>query len=105
MIVGGVTAAAPGPNPGPPTHCAGSRRSGDGLEALAEPAGVALLGARERLEPLRDLVEALVARGASEAGVHLGVLVRLTRDRRLQVVGGRADGLAGDRVAGCGEEV
>src|SRR4051812_12154978 len=82
-----------------------SRRSGDRLEPLAEATGVALLGAGERLEPLRDLVETLVARSASEARVHLGVLVRLTRDRRLQVVRGGADWLTGHRVAGGGEEV
>ena len=53
----------------------------------------------------RDLVEALVARGAGEARVHLGVLVGLALDRRLQVVGGRADRHAGHRVADLGEEV
>src|SRR6476660_7120821 len=105
-----LTTAAPGPSPGPPpsgmsVRSAGSGRSGHRLETLAEPAGVALLGARERLEPLRDLVEAFVARGPSEARVHLGVLVRLARDRRLQVVGRRADGLAGHGVSRGGQEV
>jgi hypothetical protein len=50
-------------------------------------------------------VEAFVACGAREAGVHLGVLVGLAFDRRLQVVGGRADGHARHRVADFGEEV
>src|SRR4051794_32783428 len=49
----------------------------DGLEALGEPAGVALLGTRQRLEPLGDLGEALVAGGLRETGIHLGVLVGL----------------------------
>ena len=66
---------------------------------------MALLGACERLEPLGDLVEALVAGGLGEARVHLGVLVGLALDRRLQVVGGGADGYAGHRVTDLGEEV
>src|SRR4051794_19467323 len=79
--------------------------SGDVLEALLEPPGVALLGACERLEPLGNFFEALVARGLREAGVHLRVLVGLARDRRLQVVGRGADLLARHRVADLGEEV
>src|SRR5687768_7180770 len=78
---------------------------GQTLEGLGEPAGVRLLGTGQRLEPLGDLVEALVAGGAGEARVHLGVLVGLALDRRLEVVLGRADGDAGDGVAGLGEEV
>src|SRR3954471_16561214 len=77
----------------------------EGLEALGEAAGVGLLGAGERLEPLGDLVEALVARRLGEARVHLGVLVGLALDGGLQVVLRAADGDAGDRVADLGEEV
>src|SRR5688572_14948815 len=55
------------------------------LEALLEAPGVRPLGARERLEPLGDLFEALFARGLGEARVHLRVLVGLAGDRRLEV--------------------
>src|SRR5207248_4352659 len=58
-----------------------------------------------RLEPFRDLLEALVARSTRETRVHLGVLVGLTGHRRLQVVGGRSDRDARDGVADLGEEV
>src|SRR3954453_16057967 len=80
-------------------------RSADGLEALREAAGVALLGTGERLEPLRDLLEALVARRLGEARVHLGVLVRLALDGRVEVVGGGTDCDARHRVPDLGEEV
>src|SRR5580698_5057750 len=69
------------------------------VEALLEPAGVRALGAGQGLEPLRDLVEALFARGLGEPRVHLRVLVGLARDRRLEVLRGVADRLAGRRVA------
>src|SRR6516162_7701318 len=59
--------------PGPEAY----PRSADALETLVEPAGVALLGAGEGLEPFGYLGEALVARRTGEAGVHLGVLVGL----------------------------
>src|SRR5947208_3372321 len=94
-------------------HCARSRGSapgprmwsGQALEPGLEPAGVTLLGAGERFEPLGDLFEALVARGLRETRVHLGVLVGLTGDRRLQVVGRRADRNTGHGVANLGEKV
>src|SRR5690606_31079618 len=79
--------------------------SGELGEALREPAGVALLGACQRLEPLGDLGEALLAGGLREARVHLGVLVGLAGDRRLEVVLGGTDGLARDRVADLDHEV
>ena len=41
--------------------------SDDGLEPLREAAGMALLGPGQRLEPLGDLLEALVAGGLGEA--------------------------------------
>src|SRR5512141_2641055 len=82
-----------------------SRTSGNVLETLLEATRVALLGPRECLEPFRDLLEALVTRGLREAGVHLGVLVRLAGDRRLEVVRGRTDRDTRHRVAHLGEEV
>ncbi len=42
--------------------------SGDVLEALGEATGVALLGSRQRVEPLGDLVETLVAYSPGEPG-------------------------------------
>src|SRR5258706_4769396 len=69
------------------------------VEALLEPPGVRLLGARQRLEPLGDLLEALFARRLGEPRIHLGVLVGLARDRRPQVLLAAADRLAGRRIA------
>ena len=92
-----------------PGVAASRRRSGWSSTEFSRPcgeaAGVALLGPGQRLEPLGDLVEALVAGGLGEAGVHLGVLVGLAGDGRLEVVVGGADGLAGGGVADLGEEV
>src|SRR5215218_8896297 len=94
----------PGTSPGV-AHITDRRSAVQGLEALTEPAGMALLGARARLEPLGDLLEALVSGGLGEAGVHLGVLVGLALDGRVEVVARRADGDAGHRVTDLGEEV
>jgi hypothetical protein len=66
---------------------------------------VALLGLGERLEPLGDLVEALLAGGLRHAGVHRLVLVRLAGDGGLEVLGRVADRQARRRVADAGEEV
>src|SRR5262245_20135477 len=60
---------------------------------------VRALGLRERLEPVRDLLEALAASGFGHARVHVGVLVRLAGDRRLQVVARLADRQARGRIA------
>jgi hypothetical protein len=57
------------------------------------------LGLRQRLEPVRDLAESLVAGSLRHARVHVRVLVRLAGDRRLQVVRGRADRQSGRRIA------
>src|SRR5215207_1683687 len=95
----------PRTRPGPPMHDVVSDGSADLVEALAESAGVALLCARQRLQPLADLLESLVAGGASEPGIHLGVLVGLALDRRLEGVGRRADRNARHRVADLGQEV
>src|SRR5580700_2437201 len=72
---------------------------GDRLEPLRKATGVRLLGLGQRLEPLGDLLEALVTRCLGEAGVHLGVLVGLALDGRLQVVLGGADRHARHGVA------
>src|SRR5689334_7316616 len=61
------------------------------VEALLEPARVRALGARQGLEPLGDLLEALLARGLGEPWVHLRVLVRLARDGGLEVLHAVAD--------------
>ena len=60
---------------------------------------------RERLEPVGDLVEALVARGLRHARIHVRVLVRLARDRGLQVLAARADRQVRRRVADLREIV
>src|SRR5262249_59187636 len=74
------------------------RSAPERLQALREAAGVRLLGLREGLEPLCDLVEAFLARRLREARIHLGELVRLAGDRRLQVLLRRPDRLAPRRV-------
>src|SRR2546426_8423387 len=81
------------------------RSLAQGLETLGEAAGVRLLGLGERLEPLRDLLEALAACGLREARVHLRELVGLALDRRLEVQLGRADRYVGHRVAHLLQEV
>ena len=73
--------------------------SADRVEQFLETAGVALLGLGQRLEPVGDLVEALVAGGLGHARVHVGVLVGLAGDGRGEVVHGVADGLVGGGVA------
>src|SRR5580692_3769799 len=79
--------------------------SGQRLETLGEASGVALLGARQGLEPVGDLLEPLVARRAGEARVHLGVLVGLAFDGRLEVVGGGPDRHPGHRGSDLPQEV
>ena len=64
-----------------------------------------LLGLRQGLEPVGDLVEALVARGARHAGIHVGVFVGLAGHRRHQIVARDPDRLAGGGIAGLDEEV
>src|SRR5262249_11180328 len=83
----------------------GPRSLAERLQTLREPAGVRLLRLGERLEPLRDLLEAFGARGLREAGVHLRELVGLAVDRRLEVLLGRPDRDAGARIADLLQEV
>ncbi len=78
---------------------------GEGLEPLGESTGVGLLGPGQRLEPLCDLLQAFVTGGLGEPGVHLGVLVGLALDGRLEVVRSRTDRDPGHRVADLLEEV
>src|SRR5579883_2232511 len=98
-----TTRGAAGPCPAAPPF--GRTWLLDGLEPGGEATGVALLGPGKGLEPLGDLVEALLAGGLGEARVHLGVLVGLAGDRRLEVVGRRAHRHTGHGVADLGEEV
>src|SRR6185295_3392154 len=51
------------------------------------------------LEPVGDFFEAFIARLLRHARVHVGVLVRLAGDCRLQVRARRADRQAGRRIA------
>src|SRR5688572_25784590 len=69
------------------------------VERLLESIRVRPLGLRERLEPVRDLLEALAARSLRHAGVHVGVLVSLARDGRLQVVTRLTDRQTRGRIA------
>ena len=65
---------------------------------------MALFRLRERLEPVCDLVKTFVARGLGHPRIHVGIFVGFTRDRRLQIVGGAADRLAGGRIAALFEK-
>src|SRR4030065_1018333 len=70
------------------------------VQRLLEAVGGRAVGLGQGLEPVGDLREPLVAAGLAPAPVHVGVLVGLAGDRRLQVVGGRADRQGGGRGAG-----
>src|SRR6476620_5979925 len=69
------------------------------VEGALEAAGVGLLGLRQGLEPVGDLVEAFVAGGLGHARVHVGVLVGLAGDGGLKVVRRAADRQARGGVA------
>src|SRR5262245_46460206 len=56
-------------------------------------------GLRQGLEPLGDLVEALLPSRPGHPRIHVGVFVGFAGDRRLKIILGRADRLAGRRVA------
>src|SRR5476649_1522076 len=75
------------------------------VEGLLEATGMALLGLRQSLEPVGDLAEAFLARGPRHARIHVGIFVRLARDRGLEVVVGRTDRQAGRRIATHLEEL
>src|SRR5208283_4343274 len=90
----------------PPGRPRGSRSlSGQRLEALDEPASVALLSPSKRLEPLRDVLEPLFPSSLGKAGVHLGVLVGLACDSRSEILLGRTDRLPRHRIADLFQEV
>src|SRR5688572_12733344 len=65
--------------------------SADVVEQSLEAPGVRLLGLGERLEPIGDLHEALLACRLGEPRVHVGVLVGFPGDRRLEVLHRVAD--------------
>ena len=75
-----------------------SRNVLDRVEGFLEAVGVRALGLGQRLEPIRNLVEAFVTRGLRHARVHVGVLVRLARDRSLEVQLRIADRQTGRRI-------
>src|SRR5450755_1337404 len=75
------------------------------VEPLLEAACVRFFRARQRLEPLGDLGEPLLARRAREARIHLRVLVRLALDGGLQVRVRVADREARGRVADFLQEI
>ena len=53
----------------------------------------------QSLKPVGDFIEALFPGAFRHTGIHIGVFVGLTGDRRLQVLVGGADGLTGRRIA------
>jgi hypothetical protein len=61
--------------------------------------GVRALGLCERLEPIRDFLEPLTARGFRHARIHVGVFVGLAGDGGLQVVARLADRKPRRRIA------
>src|SRR3546814_18819837 len=63
------------------------------FQSLLELTGVALFRLRQRFEPVSDLVEAFIAGGAGHTGIHVGIFVGFTRNRRLQIGAGVADSL------------
>src|SRR5882672_7524337 len=69
------------------------------LGSLVEPARMRLFGLRQGLEPVRDLGEALFARGLRHAGIHGLVFVRLAGNGGFQILQRRADRQARRRVA------
>src|SRR5579862_2103588 len=68
-----------------PRSVVSERKASDRVESLLEAIGMRALGLRERLEPVGNLAEALLARLLGHAGIHVRVLVSLARDRRLEV--------------------
>src|SRR3954454_4344122 len=91
------------------TYCLRHRRrdaaSAQRVERLLEAAGMRLLGLRQGLEPIGDLVETFLARGPRHAGIHVGVFVRLAGDRRLEVARRRTDRQTGRGIADFLEEL
>src|SRR3569623_204129 len=83
----------------PPVFPLWSRRLVQALGGLREAAGVRLLGLRQRLDQLGDVVEALLASLLREARVHRLVLVRLAGGGGLQVLLRGANGQARRRIA------
>src|SRR5688500_5105846 len=74
-------AAGPGRSVLPSVHAYDS----ECVERLLETVGVRALRLGQRLEPVGDLLETLLAGRLRHARIHVGVLVRLTGDGSLQV--------------------
>src|SRR5512132_3250195 len=68
------------------------------VESPLEAPGVRLFGLRQSLEPVGHLLETLFPRRLRHAGIHVGVLVRLAGDRRLEIERRTADRQAGRRI-------
>src|SRR5712692_8752144 len=103
-FMGGGAAAIRPPRAWEGSDGFGGVLAGDLLQSLGEAARVRLLGLGQRLQPFRELGEALVTRRLGHARVHLRVLV-LPRDGRLEVRLRLADGLARGGIAHVFEEV
>src|ERR671919_420380 len=76
-----------------------SRLITETVERFLEAVRMAALRLGERLEPVGDLAEALVARLLRHARIHVGVLVRLAGDRRLEILARAPDRQVGGRIA------
>ena len=59
---------------------------GQRVQRLLEAVGMGTLRFRERLEPVRDFTETLVPGDFGHAWIHVGIFVRFTGDRGLQVL-------------------
>src|SRR5262245_6164289 len=68
------------------------------VQRALEPVGVRALGLCERLEPVRNLAEAFVARRLGHTGIHVGVFMRLAGDRGLQILARASDREIGRRI-------
>ena len=66
---------------------------------VSEAPGVRLLRLRQGLKPVGDLVETFCTSTFCHARIHVSIFVGLAGYRRLKVVGGAADRLAGGRIA------
>src|SRR6267154_572705 len=76
-----------------------NRLVGERVERFLEAVGVRALRFGERLEPVGDLGEAFLACGLRHAGIHVGVLVRLSGNGRLQIQARTAERKVRRRIA------
>ena len=61
---------------------------------------MALLGFCQGFEPICNFVESFVACRTRHARIHIRIFVRFTGNRRFQIIGSTADGLACRGIAG-----